>query len=97
MKPFCFSPKKKNNPSEKLVIGYCNSVITVLVERTFAMSKLSAEYYLLLLEVCKSIYGEDFVNRCPHQLERWGFKLFRHSAYYRSNSLWYWTSFSYNI
>lgn len=40
------------------------------MERTFAMSKLSAEYYLLLLEVCKSIYGEDFVNRCPHQLER---------------------------
>lgn len=57
------------------------------MERTFAVSRLSAEYcYLLLLEVCKNIYGEDFVNRCPQQLERWGFKLFRHSTYYRGNS-----------
>lgn len=49
------------NPSKKLVVGHCNYDMTVLVESVFAMSKLSAEYwYLLLLEVCKNIYGGYF-------------------------------------
>ena len=44
---------------------------TILVERAFAMSKLSAEYcYLFLLGLQEYLWRVLWiVNRCPHQLE----------------------------